>query len=246
MSPTPCSRAAIRSALVCRIASTREMCRSKKSINGQVERCSSSRISVTAVVENANGVTGPSIALSRMATTRRASSTVEMKGNNRRSKCRSGNWISSALPIVSALMPVASDRKYTGTVTLSSTATPLILPHDNGPGGYRRGRAVDGSHRRRTLVGVVLGRHQDPQQRVDQDLAARDRQQDDDEQQAGDPRVEAEPPCQARAHPADDPAFPGADQALARHRVVDGVHVSLASFEEIRVALTPSMLRPGR
>src|SRR4051812_5024403 len=91
------------------------MCRSKKSMSGQVERCSSSRISVTAVVENASGVTGPSIARSRTATTRRASSTEVMKGNNRRSKCRSGNWISRALPIVSALIPVLSDRKNTGT-----------------------------------------------------------------------------------------------------------------------------------
>src|SRR5205085_32113 len=34
-------------------------------------------------------------------------------------------------------------------------------------------------------VGALLGRHQDPQQRVDQQLAARDDQQDHDEQQPG-------------------------------------------------------------
>ena len=77
--------------------------------------CSSSRISVTAVVEKASGVTGPAAASSRISTTLRASSTVEMNGISRRSNRRSGNWISSALPIVSALMPVLSERKKTGT-----------------------------------------------------------------------------------------------------------------------------------
>ena len=97
------------------MASTRDMCRSKKSISGQTDLCSSSRISVSAVVEKANGVTGPAAAASRIATTFRASSTEEMNGISRRSKCRSGNWISSALPMVSALIPVLSERKKTGT-----------------------------------------------------------------------------------------------------------------------------------
>ena len=57
------------------------------------------------------------MAASKTPTTRRASSTVEMNGINRRSKIRSGNWMSSALPMVSALMPVLSDRKKTGTTT---------------------------------------------------------------------------------------------------------------------------------
>jgi hypothetical protein len=37
-----------------------------------------------------------------------------MKGMSRRSNRRKGNWMSKALPIVSALMPVESDRKNTG------------------------------------------------------------------------------------------------------------------------------------
>jgi hypothetical protein len=110
------------------------MCRSKKSISGQVDVCSTSRISETAVVENASGVTGPAIALSRTSTTRRASSTVVMNGISRRSNRSSGNWISSALPMVSALMPVLSDRKKTGTVLGSageSTACSSVaaIPH---------------------------------------------------------------------------------------------------------------------
>ena len=75
------------------------------------------------MVENASGVTGPSIAASRIATTRRASSTVEMNGISRRSNRRSGNWISSALPIVSALIPVLSERKNTGTAGRSGSCS---------------------------------------------------------------------------------------------------------------------------
>ena len=103
-----------------KIDSTRVMCRSKKSIKGHVDLCSSSRMSVSAVVEKASGVTGPAAALSRISTTRRASAIVEMNGISRRSKRRSGNWISSAFPIVSALIPVLSDRKKTGTAGCSS------------------------------------------------------------------------------------------------------------------------------
>ena len=105
------------------------MCRSKKSISGQRDRCSSSRISVTAVVEKASGVTGPSMAASRVATTLRASSTVVMKGISRRSKRSSGNWISRALPMVSALMPVLSDRKKTGTAGGSDVSSSgVVIP----------------------------------------------------------------------------------------------------------------------
>ena len=119
-----------------RIDSTRSMCRSKKSISGHVDVCSSCRISVTAVVEKASGVTGPSAASSRIATTRRASSTVVMNGISRRSNRRSGNWISSALPIVSALMPVLSERKNTGTAgrSCSRSAWAVIAVGSGGMG----------------------------------------------------------------------------------------------------------------
>ena len=73
------------------------------------------RTSSSAVVEKAKGVAGPSAAASKIATTRRASSTEEINGMRRRSNRRSGNWISRALPIVSALIPVLSERKKTGT-----------------------------------------------------------------------------------------------------------------------------------
>ena len=136
----PCNRAATRIPLAPRIDSTRSMCRSKKSISGQTDLWSSSRTSVTAVVEKASGVTGPAAARSRMATTFRASSTEEMNGISRRSNRRSGNWISSALPIVSALMPVLSDRKKTGTVLGSaggSSAVVISPPPDRLDGRIR-------------------------------------------------------------------------------------------------------------
>jgi hypothetical protein len=96
---------------------------SKKSMIGARVLASSARTVSSAAVVNTSGVTGPSIASSRMATTRRASSTVVMNGNGDRSKRVSGNWISSALPIVSALMPVLSERKKTGTTGRSSCSS---------------------------------------------------------------------------------------------------------------------------
>jgi len=42
-----------------------------------------------------------------------------MNGITVRSKRRSGNWISSALLMVSALMPVLFERKNTGTTALA-------------------------------------------------------------------------------------------------------------------------------
>jgi cytochrome c-type biogenesis protein len=85
--------------------------------------------------------------------------------------------------------------------------------------------------RKRGDVGGLLGRHQDPEQRVDQDLAARDGQQDQDEEEAGGPRVQPETPGQAGADTAENPAVLRADQALAGHRVVHRVHWSLASHQ---------------
>jgi hypothetical protein len=58
-----------------------------------------------------------------------------MKGISVRSKDTSGNWMSSALPMVSALIPVLSDRKKTGT----TTSPP-------GSGGGAGAGSVDGDH----------------------------------------------------------------------------------------------------
>ena len=113
-SPTPWSCAATRAAGTPNTASTREMCSSKKSIIGHFVVCRTSRISSVAAVVKAIGVIGPSAARSSTSTTRRASSGVEMNGISRRSNRSCGNWMSSAFPIVSALMPVLSERKKTG------------------------------------------------------------------------------------------------------------------------------------
>ena len=150
MSPTPCSRAATRAPGAPRTASTFCMCISKKSMIGHREVCSTSRTSSVAAVVNASGVTGPSIAASRTATTLRASSAVAMNGMSRRSNRRSGNWISSALPIVSALIPVLSDRKNTGTggSSICPTSRTVVTPAALVAGGPRLDRARWECHRR--------------------------------------------------------------------------------------------------
>src|SRR6478735_732033 len=128
MSPTPGSRAASRSPGVSRIASTCCMCRSKKSTMGQRVRCSSWRTSSLAAVVNTSGVRGlVSSASSSRATTSRASATEAMNGIRVRSKRSPGNWMSSAFPMVSALMPVLSERKNTGTTSSVSAAGALMM-----------------------------------------------------------------------------------------------------------------------
>ena len=90
---------------------------------GAFVRASAWRTSSTAAVVKTRGVTGPSITSSSMATTLSACCTVVMNGIRVRSKIRSGNWMSSALPIVSALMPVLSERKKTGTTPSPGTSS---------------------------------------------------------------------------------------------------------------------------
>src|SRR3954469_15392065 len=114
----------------------------KKSMIGALVRNSSSRTSSTAAVVNTSGVTGPDIASSSWATTSRAISTVEMNGISVRSKCTSGNWMSSALPIVSALMPVLSDRKKTGTTSCGSRVGCGPVNGHAGSGTRLRGSAT--------------------------------------------------------------------------------------------------------
>ena len=56
-----------------------------------------------------------------------------MNGISVRSKRRPGNWMSSALPMVSALMPVLSERKNTCTTSPLSASVrapvPLMVGH---------------------------------------------------------------------------------------------------------------------
>jgi hypothetical protein len=71
---------------------------------------------------------------------------------------------------------------------------------------------------------AVLVRHEQPEDGVDQDLAAGDDQQDQDEQQPRGPRVEPEAPAQAGAHAGEYAALAGAHQALVGELVTDVVH----------------------
>src|SRR5215216_1202311 len=60
----------------------------------------------------------------------------------------------------------------------------------------------------------LLRGHEHPQDRVNDDLAARDHQQDQDEQDPGRPRRQAKAATQAGAHPSDHPTLARPDQAL--------------------------------
>ena len=77
------------------------------------------RISSVAAVVNAITVSGPSATASSVATTLRAISGETMNGMRRRSNRSWGNWMSRALPMVSALIPVLSERKNTRTTGIS-------------------------------------------------------------------------------------------------------------------------------
>ena len=86
-------------------------------------------------------------------------------------------------------------------------------PHLEHRGRYGwRWSASDGRVRvGRRLVrrDALLGRHQDPEHRVDQQLAARDHHQEQHEEQSGDPGRQAEPAPDAGADAAEDLAVPG-------------------------------------
>src|SRR6185312_15544754 len=106
------------------------------------------------------------------------------------------------------------------------------------PGPCRSGPSVggDGSRCRRAwrhgwcrrgLRGLhdrLLRRHQDPEQRVDQDLAARDDEQDQHEQQPGGPGVDAEAAAEAGDDAAQHTTVSRSHQALVGETGVDLVH----------------------
>lgn len=70
----------------------------------------------------------------------------------------------------------------------------------------------------------TLQRHQDPQDRIEQDLAARDDQQRQEEQQPSRPRVKSDAAAEPGDHAAEYATVPSADQAVLTEQVVDGIH----------------------
>src|SRR5215207_2190138 len=64
------------------------------------------------------------------------------------------------------------------------------------------------------LAGGLLRGHQDPQDRVDDDLAAGDHQQHQDEQDTGGPGRQPKAPPKPGAYPGDHPALMWPDQSL--------------------------------
>src|SRR6185503_4363215 len=111
-----------------------------------------------------------------------------------------------------------------------------------------------GGRRLEYRCGDFLGRHQDPQDRVDDQLATRNGKQDQNEQQPGRPGVEPEPATQPGTHPAEDPVAVRPHQPLAPHRLVDGFHLShlllvvthRASLHETPTASGPDPVRTRR
>src|SRR5664280_1267027 len=70
----------------------------------------------------------------------------------------------------------------------------------------------------------LLRRHEDPQDRVDQDLAAGDDQEQQHEEDSRGPRCDAEAPAESGAYAAQDPPLPRSDQTLPGEALVDVVH----------------------
>src|SRR5450759_2214507 len=102
-------------------------------------------------------------------------------------------------------------------------------------------RRTAGTAARRRGICPDLGRHQDPQDRVDQDLAARDDHQDQDEEEACRPRVEAESAPQPGAHGAKHPPLARPDKSLLPEGRVDVGHDSVC-FLEVNDLGTPTVL----
>jgi hypothetical protein len=90
---------------------------------------------------------------------------------------------------------------------------------------------------RRLRTDSLLRRHQDPQDRVDQDLAARDKHEQQHEEDSRGPRFDAEASAEAGAHAAQYPPLTRSDQTLLGEAVVDLVRVDGA---------LPSGWYPGR
>ena len=97
---------------------------------------------------------------------------------------------------------------------------------------------------------AVLGRHQEPEHRVDEELARRGRRRGSPGRAARDPRPEAEPAPDAGADAADDGAVGGADEALTGQGGADLFHASSLRRADARApsgsppAATPGTGRP--
>jgi hypothetical protein len=98
--------------------------------------------------------------------------------------------------------------------------------------GPEAGRAFAHGSRRRGRLDRhgLLRRHQDPEERVDQDLAARDDHEHQDEEKSRRPRGDAEALSQPRHHTAEDAPLSRSDEAVAGKALVDVVHHRCTSF----------------
>src|SRR5918911_897737 len=96
------------------------------------------------------------------------------------------------------------------------------------PFSSRRRRRWAPTSMRRTVTlpvaGSAMPRSALIEQRVDQDLTAREHEQDEHEEHPGEPGLDAEAATEPRADAGDHPVTAGPDEALASGRVVDAAH----------------------
>src|SRR5690349_7383217 len=110
--------------------------------------------------------------------------------------------------------PFTSSRAMALTLALDARAA--RRPGASGGWGRRRGLHLDAD--------VLLGGHRDPQDRVDQDLAAGDDQEQQEEEEPGSPGAEAETAAEAGEDTAQDPPFLGPDESVPGEALADVVH----------------------
>src|SRR5262245_57400943 len=91
--------------------------------------------------------------------------------------------------------------------------------------GVRRSGSRGRRGGRRLRTDRLLRRHQDPQDRVDQDLAAGDQHEQQHEEDSRGPRFDAEASAEASTHAAEYPPLTRSDQTLLGEALVDVVHV---------------------
>src|SRR5665647_735941 len=104
--------------------------------------------------------------------------------------------------------------------------TPPASPSRGSGGGDQWGL-------RRLDPDCFLRRHEDPQDRVDQDLAAGDDHEQQREEDSRGPRFDAEASAESGTHAAQDPPLPRSDQTLLGEALVDVGHGWCTSFESV-------------
>jgi hypothetical protein len=137
--------------------------------------------------------------------------------------------------VLRELPPAGIGQLATLTAAVNfARAPPNIAIRRSGTGGRRGVRRLRTDH--------LLRRHQDPQDRVDQDLAAGDKHEQQHEEDSRGPRFNAEASAETGAHAAQYPPLARSDQTLLGEAVVDVVHVDGALLQIGTRGVSPTPL----